>query len=168
MRLHLRFSVLAGGLALVLAACSSPAAPSATTATPSPIPTDAPGAREAFGAAVCPVFTDLVALDPRLAALRAAGEGGGDVSAEADEVGAVGEELGRLLEELEAAPAWSGGNRLRLELITALHGIHAHLLAAGDDASAAELAAIPFVAGAGMDQAMADAVGAGLSCGEPS
>lgn len=163
--------------AVLLAACAASVAPIPTTESsevPAPVTgSDAPGTdaeRDAYSAAMCPVFTGILELDPRLAAMREAGAGGGDVSGHAAEMDAINAELLRLLTELEAVPEWSPGVDLRHQLIGALHGIRARLLRVADDPGAGTaadgLAALPFIASDAMDLAIQDAVQAGLTCAE--
>ena len=166
-----RFHVPVLGLLVVvlLAACGTQA-PATTTpsASPSPAPVDDVAARAAYSTAICPVFTALIALDPRLAALRAAGVAGGDLTTQASEIAGVSDELLAQLNVLEAVPEWSSGADLRYHLITALHAIRAGLLRIEGDAassSAAEdLASLPFIASEAMDLAMQDATEGGLTC----
>ncbi len=156
--------------AVLLIGCGSQPAPSSTAPVPvaSASAADDPVARAAFSAAICPIFDGILEVDPRLAAMREAGSAGGDMSAQAAEIGAVNGELLGLLNALEALPEWDSGTGLRFHLISSLHGIRAHLLAIGEDAASAtageELAALPFIATNAMEQAMQDAVGAGLNC----
>jgi hypothetical protein len=167
-----RFTAPVAGLltAVILVACGSQTVPITTPAAPAA--TDSPmvdlAARDAFGAAICPIFDGILEVDPRLAAMREAGSAGGDMSAQAAEIGAVNGELLGLLNALEALPEWDSGTGLRFHLISSLHGIRAHLLAMGEDAAsttaAEELAALPFIATNAMERAMQDAVDAGLNC----
>jgi hypothetical protein len=156
--------------AVLLVGCGSQATPSSTAPVPvaSASAADDPVARAAFGAAICPIFSSILEVDPRLAAMREAGSAGGDMSAQAAEIGAVSDELLALLNALEAVPEWDSGTGLRFHLISSLHGIRAHLLAMGEDAAsttaAEDLAALPFIATNAMERAMQDAVGAGLNC----
>lgn len=175
-------------LALALAACGGEPAP---TSTPGSASATAPAASIAaasgaagasaapsidqaandYSVAMCPIFDDLVRIDPRLAALRQLGAEGGDVADSADELNAMTEELGATLDDLEAVPEWSEGAELRFLLISALHAIRAHLAQVAEDPGAAgaadSLAETPFVASAQMDRAMGAAVAAGLTC-EPA
>lgn len=172
MSLFCRFTApLAAMLAAVLlVACGAQVAP--TPIPSAPVRTAAPvvdaEARLAFNAAICPVFTGIIEIDPRLAAMRGAGAQGGDMSPHATEIGAIGSELGLLLNDLEAVPDWSSGANLRHQLITALHGIRARLLSIGGDPGAStaanELANLPFIASEQMDLAMQRAVQGGLTC----
>lgn len=159
-------------LVAVLAACG-------TAPTPSPSPSVAaaepsagasidPQARAAYGAAICPIFTAILEIDPRLAAIRAVGDEDGDVAGQTTELDALTGELLDILTRLEEVPAWDPGNRLRFELITALHAIRTQLIAVADDPSAATaaaaLAATPYIATEAMDRAMAMATAGGLYC----
>ena len=166
-----RFNAPVIGLLVVvlLAACGTQAPPSTSSSTSAPpAPSNDAGARDAYGTAICPVFTALIALDPRLAALRTAGAEGGDVTGQATEIAGVSDELLAQLNALEAVPEWSSGADLRYHLITALHAIRARLLRIGDDAAASsaaeELASLPFIASEAMDLAMQDATEGGLTC----
>lgn len=167
-----RFHVPVIGLLLVvlLAACGTqapPSTPSSTSAPPAPS-SDARMARDAYSMAICPVFTALIALDPRLAALRAAGAEGGDVTGQATEIAGVSDEVLAQLNALEAVPEWSSGADLRYHLITALHAIRAGLLRIEGDVAASsaaeDLASLPFIASEAMDLAMQDATEGGLTC----
>lgn len=167
-----RAAVISLVLVAVLAACGaaprpSPS-PSLVVADPSAAASVDPQARSAYGAAICPIFTAILEIDPRLAAIRAVGDEDGDVADQATELDALTGELGDILTRLEDVPAWDPGNRLRFELITALHAIRTQLIVVADDPSsrtaAAALAATPFIATEAMDRAMASATGAGLSC----
>jgi hypothetical protein len=162
----------------LLASCAAVAAPTATPSAASEPPTPAPSAsveseadaaaRLSFSAAICPVFSGLYDLDPRLQALRDAGAAGGDMTPHAQELVEVGDVLVGLLEDLDALPDWQAGANLRYHLTNALHGIHAELLHVGDDPAAAsaadDLANLPFIATDAMDRAVQDAVEGGLSC----
>jgi len=156
--------------ATMLVACGTQSAPSVapSASAAAPVPSVDTDARDAFNAAICPLFTGILEIDPRLAALRGVGAEGGDMTAQAKQIGAVEDELGLLLNDLEAVPEWSSGADLRYHLITALHGIRARLLRIGGDpgagTSADELANLPFIATEAMDIAMQDAIGGGLSC----
>lgn len=160
---------------LALAGCAGQP-PTSSTPQPSVAASDAaaedPTARAAYTAAICPVFSDIIALDPRLAAMREAGAAGGDMSEHGDELTALSDDLNGILGDLEAVPEWSSGASLRFNLISGLHGIRAQLLRAADDPSsptAAEaLASIPFLANEAMDRAMQAATEDGLACGEDS
>jgi hypothetical protein len=165
-------------LAILLAACGSPAAPSANPSTAQQPPNASPSAsieseadlaaRLSFSAAICPIFSGLLDLDPRLQAIREAGAAGGDVTPQAQEIGEVGDVLLGLLEDLDAVPDWQAGANLRYHLTTALHGIRAQLLHVGENpaagSAAEELANLPFIATDAMDLAVQDAVDGGLSC----
>lgn len=167
-----RHRVLVFALVALLTACGTAPTPSPSaspaTARPSAAPSGDPEARAAYGAAICPIFLSILEIDPRLAAMRAVGEEEGDIAAQSAELDALIGELLDILTRLEEVPAWDPGNRLRVELITALHAIRTELIAVADDpearTAAAALAATPFVATDAMDRAMASAAGAGLSC----
>ncbi len=167
-----RTGVLGAVLAAILVACGTAPTPSPSPsladAEPSPPPSVDPQARAAFGGAICPIFTTILEIDPRLMALRAVGEEEGDIAAQATELDALTAELLDILARLEEVPAWEPGNRLRFELITALHTIRTQLIEVADDpaarTAAAALAATPFIATEAMDRAMARARQAGLAC----
>ena len=162
----------------VLTSCGTVAAPSPTSSAASQPSTAAPiasveseadmAARISFSAAICPVFSGLYDLDPRLQAIRDAGAAGGDMTPQAQEMVAVGDVLLGLLEDLDALPDWQAGAKLRYHLTTALHGIRAQLLHVGEDPAAAsaatDLAYLPFIATDAMDLAVQDALEGGLSC----
>ncbi len=156
-------------VAVLTVACGTQATPTTTAPTTAPSADEAV-AREAFSAAICPVFTGILELDPRLAEMRRAGAEGGDMSSHAAEITAISDELLVLLDDLEAVPEWSSGADLRYHLITALHGIRARLLRVSDDlpagGTADDLANLPFIASDAMDLAMQDAVEGGLACGD--
>ncbi|HEX5039863.1 MAG TPA: hypothetical protein VFW95_07000 [Candidatus Limnocylindria bacterium] len=126
----------------------------------------------AFDAAICPIFDDMLVLDPRIEALRSAGASGAAESVDPEEVDGVIAELGRLLDDLDAVPDWDAGRDLRYQVITALHGIRARLLLIADDPasdeSLADLAQIPYIATEAMDLAFNQAFQAGHNCGDPS
>jgi hypothetical protein len=160
-------------LVAALAACGGAAptpspSPSLVATNPAATASIDPQARAAYASAICPIFTAILEIDPRLAAMRAVGDEDGDVAGQAAELAALTGELLDILSRLEEVPAWDPGNRLRFELITALHAIRTQLIVVGDDPSAATaaaaLAATPFIATEAMDRAMAGATGAGLSC----
>lgn len=179
-------------LAVVLAACGqavpSPTrthdgtgraptpAPSATPGVPSPAPTTAAtpdvargvAARDAYIDAICPLFLDILALDPRLAALRSEGDAEGDIPGQLDEIEAVAAELRIVARGLDAVPDWAAGRLLRLELIGALHEIRSALLRVARDPerhdAAAQLAEIPYISRPAIDTGMVEAADAGLSC----
>lgn len=157
-------------LVTILAACGGEVSPSA--AAPSPPPSaggvvDAQ-ARAAYSAAICPIFDRIVVIDPRLAALRTLGSDDGDVAGQAGEIDAVVDELGGVLTDLEAVPAWQPGGQLRFLLITALHDVRTRLIRIADDPTAPDaaeaLAGTPFLASDAMDRAMSQAVEAGFVC----
>jgi hypothetical protein len=159
---------LVAGLAACGAAPTPSLSPSLVAAEPSTAASIDRRARAAYGAAICPIFTAILEIDPRLAAIRAVGNQDGDVAGQATELDALTGELLDILTRLDEVPAWDPGNRLRFELITALHAIRTQLMVVADDPSAgtaaAALAATPFIATEAMDRAMASATGAGLSC----
>lgn len=167
---HFATPVVALLAATLLVACGTQSAPTATplASAAAPRPTVDAAARGAFNTAICRVFTGILAIDPRLGAMRGAGADGGDMTAQATEISAVEDELRSLLNDLEAVPEWSSGANLRYQLITGLHGIRARLLHVGGNpgasTSADELASLPFIATEAMDRAMQDAIQAGLSC----
>ena len=154
-------------VAVLLAACGAAPTPSPTAAAPAP---DSPAARAAYQAAMCPLLVAIANTDEPLAALRAAGDAGGDMTANRGAMNGMADELNGVLASLDAVPAWTHGQQLRFELITALHAIRSQIVFAADhleDAAAAgELAAIPYVAGLNMDRAMAAALEGGLVCAE--
>ena len=61
-------------------------------------------ARISYSAAMCPIFSGILELDPRLQAIRDAGAAGGDMTPRAEELAQVGDLLLALLEDLEAIP----------------------------------------------------------------
>lgn len=161
---------LAGVLLAVLgAACVQPPAPSSSATFPSPAASVDVVARDAYSAAICPIFLAIVELDPRLEELRAVGAAGAPTPIDAAEIDSVVEELRVQLTALEAVPTWNPGQSLRFNLTTALHGIRAQLLSieVDDPGAFATLAALPFLATEAMDRAMRDAVEGGLAC-EPA
>lgn len=163
-------------LVSTLAACGTSPTPSPTpaataspaVASPSPTATPDPEAAAAYAAAICPIFDTILAIDPRLGALRAAGAEGGDMSGFDAELTGLSDELRVVLNDLDEVPAWGPGNRFRFELTSSLHVIRAELLAVARDTSdpdaAAAMADIPFVASPAMDRAFASAVESGLVC----
>lgn len=163
-------------LVSMVAACGTSPAPSPTpdaTASPTvasaaPSATSDPEAAAAYSAAICPIFDTILAIDPRLGDLRAAGAEGGDMSGYDAELTALSDELRVVLNDLDEVPDWEPGNRFRFELTSSLHAIRAELLAAARDTSdpsaAAALAGIPFMASPAMDRAFASAVEGGLAC----
>ncbi len=169
-RLPLAAPVSALLVATLLVACGAQPAPTASPA--GPVATPAAGidfaARNAYNAAICPIFTGILDVEPRLTALRGAGAAGGDMSGHAAEIDAASDDLKVLLEDLEAVPEWAAGANLRFLLITALHAIRARILSVGEDpgaGTAAEaLASLPFISSEPMDVAMQAAVSGGLSC----
>jgi hypothetical protein len=180
MRIRLRPSaparfVAIGLLLAALAGCGALAEPSTPAVTASPVAspvTNDPAARAAYAAALCPIVARVLDMDPRLEAMRSAGTAGGDMTAQAQPMASLADDLLVVLTDLEAVPEWGPGQRFRYELITALHGIRAHILFVNEDladAGAAEaMATIPFVASDAMDRALATASAAGLACGEGS
>jgi len=166
----LRFvAPLAAALCLALTtACVFQARPEATP-TPNPSAQAAAEAARAgaYSAAICPVFDAIVELDPRLAALRSAGANRVPEGV-ADEVDALIDRLGRLLEDLEAVPDWDAGANLRYQVESALHAIRARLLLIADDPTSNEslddLAALPYIASDAMDLAFNQAFLAGYTC----
>ena len=167
-----RAAVISLVLLAVLAACGAAPTPSPSpslvVADPSAAASIDPQARADYASAICPIFTAILEVDPRLMAIRAIGEQDGDVVGQATELDALAGELGDILARLEDVPAWDPGNRLRFELVTALHAVRTQLILVADDPSArtaaAALAATPFIATEAMDRALASATGAGLSC----
>jgi len=159
--------------AAMLTACGTTSTPSGTpppSAVPPAATTDVAG-RDAYNAAICPVFESIIAIDPRLAALRAAGAEG-EVSDLGGEIDALNDDLGGVLEALDAVPEWDPGADFWFQLITAVHGIRPRLLQIAGDPNAPEasgdLAALPFIASEGMDLAFRNATAAGHECaGEP-
>lgn len=175
----------AAALALVLVACgtTAPVSPSpsgadappaaatapAATAPASEAPASAdPVAAAAYSAAICPLFERVVALDSRLAAIRAAGAGGVDATALSEELQLVSDELREVVNALDEVPTWTPGRRLQFDLMAALHAIRAGILAVledpGDPGAPDALAALPYVATQAMDREMARAIEGGLSC----
>lgn len=147
----------------------SPAAQPASLAPTASVESEADlAARLSYSAAICPIFSDILDLDPRLQAFRDAGAQGGDMTPQAETIAEVGDILVGLLEDLDAVPHWQAGANLRYHLTTALHGIHAQLLHVEDDLAAGtaaeELANLPFLATDAMDLAVQDAVEGGLTC----
>lgn len=125
-------------------------------------------ARSAYVAAICPAFLDILALDPRLATLRAEGSAESDVTMLVTELEAVAEELRTVLNSLEATPHWRPGQLLRVELIEALHAIRVAVLDVADDSAAHDaaerLASVPYISSPSMDGAMGQATNAGFNC----
>ncbi len=185
-----RTPALVAVVALVLAACGQ-AAPSVTPeatsssaeaptviaeptaadpATPPPTPDAAQGVgrRTAYIDAICPLFLDILQLDPRLAALRSEGADDGDVPAQAEEIGAVEAELRTVINDLNEVPDWAPGRMLRSELSGALHEIRSALLRVARDVeardAAMQLADVPYVSRPTVDSGMQQAASAGLSC----
>jgi hypothetical protein len=177
MQIHHRPTTVIGLVLLValVGACSTSAT---TTATPSPsavartpVP-DTPATRDAFATAICPIFLAILEVDPRLAAMRAAGAAGGDMTVHQAELETLAEELLVILGDLEAVPDWGPGQRAQIELITALHRIRTEIVVVVEDLTASgaaeTIAAIPFIASDAMDRAMASAASGGLTCTDDS
>jgi hypothetical protein len=168
-----RSSVAALSLLLVACGTTAPISPSASgTGAPTPASASAsadPAAAAAYGRAICPLFERIVAHDPRLAAIRAAGEEGGDMTVYEDELAAVADELRDIVNALNDVPNWGPGRRLQLEIMGTLHLIRAELLTINEDLTALDtadaMAALPYIASETMDREMARAVEGGLSCG---
>jgi hypothetical protein len=168
-----RSSVAALSLLLVACGTTAPISPSASgTGAPTPASASAsadPAAAAAYGRAICPLFERIVELDPRLAAIRAAGEEGGDMTVYEDELAAVADELRDIVNALNDVPNWGPGRRLQLEIMGTLHLIRAELLTINEDLTALDtadaMAAQPYIASETMDREMARAVEGGLSCG---
>ncbi len=164
---------VAVSLVLLLAACGTQ-----TTPTPSVTPTTPPSALpsatadpaelSAYSEAICPIFEEILELDPRITALRELGGAGGDVSTQAEEIEAVVDGLLVVLDHLEDVPDWDSGQRLTFELITSLHKVRTALLGVAEDPAAPDaaegLAAIPYLATEGMDIGMGEAARNGLRC----
>ncbi len=175
---RLTAAVVALLVSLLLVSCGSLAAPTSDPAPASQPASAAPAAsaeseadvaaRMSYSAAICPIFSGILELDPRLAAIREAGAAGGDMTPQAAELGAVGEILRGLLDDLDAVPEWQAGANLRYHLTMALHGIRAQLLHVGNDpaarSAADDLANLPFIASDAMDRAVQTAVEGGLTC----
>lgn len=165
----------AAALALLLVACgtTAPVSPSASGTDAPPAATASasadPAAAAAYSAAICPLFDRVLALDSRLAAIRAAGSDGVEVSGLSEELQLVSDELRDIVNALDEVPTWSPGRRLQFDLMSALHAIRAEILIVledPDDPRAADtLAGLPYVASESMDREMARALEGGLSCG---
>lgn len=164
-----RFVVPAVLLVLVgtLGACSTPTPTVAPSRTPSA--SEIAAQRDAYNAAICPIFDAIVAIDVRLAALREAGASHDADRLDRDEMDAVIDDLGTQLDALEEVPDWDAGSGLRFQVETALHGIRARLLQARDEPQAQDVLArledLPYIATEQMDIAMGQAVRAGHRCG---
>lgn len=166
-------------MAVALAACgtdavatSSPPA-AATQPPPSVQPkrvTD-PAARDAYGAAICPIFVTIIEVDPRVAELRDLGESGEPIGPHRDEIAAVSDDLRATLIDLAGVPDWEPGRLLVFRLRESLQAMRLQLLLAEREAAsivaARALAAIPHGANDAVEAAMAQAVAGGLSCGAP-
>ena len=149
---------------LLLAACAADVAP--TPSAVAPVASADPQARDAFNAAICPIFTAILAVEPQLAGLREAGASG-DAGEQDGAIAAASADLRSLLSDLEAVPTWSEGADLRFQLITRLHAIRAQLLSVdepGTSAGAETLAGLPLISSEAMDRAMQQAVRGGLTC----
>jgi hypothetical protein len=175
-----------GVLALVLAACGgqtpdvasptpvvSEVAPETQETAPERTAPPTPDAarfavRAAYIDAMCPIFLDILVLDPRLAAMRADGAVPTEILTDATEVEAVTDDLRAVLNDLNTVPNWTPGQLLRHELIGALHDIRVALAGVADEIdgpnAAERLASLPYIASRQMDQAMIQAASAGLSC----
>lgn len=174
-----------GVLVLALAACGDQA--TEVDPSPAPVATDSPRAAEppppaasptpdagrfevraAYIDSMCPIFLDILVLDPRLAAMRADGATPAEILTDAAEVAAVTADLRAVLNDLNTVPDWTPGQLLRHELIGALHAIRVGLAGVADDLegphAAERLIGIPHIASRQMDQAMIQAASAGLSC----
>jgi hypothetical protein len=161
--------------ATLLASCGADTAPPAGSPAPSAAASAAASVdaavneaqRTAYNEAICPLFTALVDLDPRLAALREVGAGG-DLSGSAAELDAVSTSMLSVLDALDAVPHWAPGTELRFNLISSLHVIRTQLLIIAEEPSTAEsaelLAMLPFVASEAMDRSMNRAIEGGMSC----
>jgi hypothetical protein len=170
-RLH---APLGAALAVVvLTACGATGAPigEAVTqvATPSPSAAPDPALRAAYADAICAIFPAILAIDPRIAHVREVASGGGDLTAQADEMTALTEAMLPVLDDLEALPDWEPGRAVRFHLMTALHGIRTTFLLVAQDPSARAAAQtivdMPFIATDALDRAMSAATQAGLTCG---
>lgn len=169
----------ARGLLLVgaatLAACGADpiatpgAMPTLATAPASAQPAADPTAREAYSAAICPLFVTIVEVDPRVGELRQLGTSGEPVGPHRDEIAAVSDELHAVRTALAAVPDWEPGRLLVFRLRESLGAMRAQLvIAEGEPASAVAartLAAIPLGVTPAVEQAMARAVDAGMTCG---
>lgn len=172
--------------AMTLTACGGQVVPSPTPArlatpedsetsgaTPVPLPATPdpaarPESRTAYAEAICPPFEAIALLDPRLAALRAAGAAGDDVTTHGAEIDLVAEELRVILNDLATVPDWTPGAVLRNEVSAALHDLRISLLDASDRLTEADgadqLAAVPYIARPMIDQGIQRAVDAGFEC----
>ena len=169
-------------LAVLVAACGADAAPSSAAATAAQpvsrppgasvapvVPPSAGVAAVAYSGAMCPIFASLIELDPQLAALRAIGRSGGDVTEATGEMESASAALLDVLTALEEVPSWGPGDALRFHLITGLHAIRTELLAIiaepGARTASDLLAELPLIATEAMDRSMGQAAAAGLNCG---
>jgi len=151
-------------IVFVLAACAADVAP--TPSAVAPVVSSDPAARDAFNAAICPIFAGILAVEPQLAGLRDAGASG-DAGKQDGAIAMASADLRTLLTDLEAVPAWTEGADLRFQLITQLHAIRAQLVSVdepGTNAGAETLAGLPFISSEAMDRAMQQAVQGGLTC----
>jgi hypothetical protein len=159
-------------LAVAITACGTTPSVSGSPVAASTTPAPDPAARDAYNAAICPIFDAILAVDPRVAALREAGAAGNPDAIEVEEVGAVITELGGVLDDLEAVPDWEPGRSLRYQVLTAVHAIRARLLLIADEPTSREsmaaLADLPFIASTPMDLALQQAMAGGYRCGEPA
>lgn len=153
----------------MLASCAADVAPPASSAAASVDPAVDAAQRVAYNEAICPLFTALLDLDPRLAALREVGAGG-DLSGSVAELDAAAASMLSVLDALDAVPHWAPGTELRFNLISSLHVIRTQLLIIAEDPSTTEsaelLATLPFVASEAMDRSMNRAIEGGMSCAE--
>jgi hypothetical protein len=158
-------------LIVVLSSCSAPPVVTPTPNASALAAADA-AARDAYNAAICPVFDTILVLDPRIEGLRSVGSNGDPAAIDSGEVDALISELGSALTDLEAVPDWEAGRNLRYQVITALHAIRARLLLVAEDpasrASLDHLAELPYIASLAMDRAYDQAFRAGHTCEEGS
>lgn len=180
----MRTAVVLVAIMGVLAACGGDVQPStsepsvaqaSSPATPPPTPVATPDPAAGVGAlarytdAMCPIFLDLLLLDPRLASMRADGSAPEETLTDADELAEVTGALSGIIADLGRVPRWTPGDLLQLELLTSLHGIRVALAGVeeelGGQGAAESLAGIPLISSQRMDLAMQRAAGAGLDCG---
>jgi hypothetical protein len=151
-----------------LVACGTPPATGSPTVDPSLAASAEAAARDAYTTAICPIFDAIVIVNPRIDALRDAGIEGDPEAVATEEVDSVIAELGTVLDDLEAVPAWDPGGSLRYQVLAAIHGIRARLLRVAEDpgspTSMRTLAGLPFIASDAMDFAFAQAMQAGYAC----